>query len=145
MLELHEGGSARKHRDDSKGTGFRSTHPNTYNTYLNTSHLNVRDGAEIMPYVVSTTLDDDMATAAGSLVSLMGTLSLSASVASLPEPEHIPKHGNAVVVFIIGFAIINLLPPTMLLDCISPNSITSVHPLTRMLVMRTLMSLLHLI
>jgi hypothetical protein len=85
ILGLHEGGSAHKHSDDSKDTGSRSAHPNTYNTYRN---ISPRDGAEITPYVMNTTVDDAMVTAAGTLVPLAGTLSSSTSAAGLPEPEH---------------------------------------------------------
>jgi hypothetical protein len=93
---------------------------------------------------MNTALDDAMPTAPATLVSLAGTLSSFAYAAGLPEPEPTPKHDNAVLVFIVGFAIINLASTHNTAELYLAKCIMCVPPLTRMLVMRTLMSLLHL-
>jgi hypothetical protein len=93
---------------------------------------------------MNTTVDDAMVTAAGTLVSLAGTISSSASAAGLPEPEHMPKHDNAIVVLITGFSIINLVSIYDAAGLHLTKCIMCVHPLARMLVMGTLISLLHL-
>jgi hypothetical protein len=64
------------------------------------------EGAEITPYTMNTTLVDAAATATTTTIIASLTSTLSSSASALPE--HIPKHGNAVVAFIIGFAIVTL-------------------------------------